>query len=151
MSSRTTQLIVQVTLGILILVLSYVLYVSITEPYADIQAEQEVTQETRERMSQVRASLVDFRDEHDTFPPSLDSLLNWVRQDSAALARIEGVYGQDFALDSLKHSPRSGREFDYAVNDTAVVPTYLLEDPDSDDHIGTLAEDVTEINAASWE
>jgi hypothetical protein len=31
------------------------------------------------------------------------------------------------------------------------VETYLLQDPDSDDQIGTLSGDVTQTNAATWE
>lgn len=151
MRRRTTQLIIQVVLGILIIALSYVLYDSITGPYADIRAEEEVTEQTRERMSQVRTMLNEFREEHDTFPPSLDSLLTWVEEDSEAMSTIDSIFGSDFVLDTLVHSPRTGNRFEYEVNDTLQLPTYLLEDPDSDDHIGTLAADVSEINAASWE
>ena len=54
-------------------------------------------------------------------------------------------------LDSLKFSPRTGKMWTYTANDTARVKTYLLEDPDSDDRIGTLLADITLLNAASWE
>jgi hypothetical protein len=37
------------------------------------------------------------------------------------------------------------------VSDTGRVETYLLEDPDTDDQIGTLTGDPTQANAASWE
>jgi hypothetical protein len=56
-----------------------------------------------------------------------------------------------FPYDSLVFSPRTGKRFSYAINDTARVNTYLLQDPDSNDKIGTLLADVTLVNAASWE
>lgn len=142
---------IQVVLAIIILILSYVLYESITGPYAEIEREQQLTELTRERMSNVRTALIQYDQANQTFPDSLEELVEFVREDSAMQADQDSLFGPSFEPDSLIYSPRSGDMFEYAVNDTGRVETYLLEDPDSDDQIGTLSGDVTQTNAASWE
>jgi len=87
----------------------------------------------------------------DRFITSLDSLQMWITQDSLMAAKRDSIFGSGFMADSLIYSPRTGKKFVYTVNDTSAVVTYLLEDPDSDDYIGTLSGDVTQLNAASWE
>ena len=53
--------------------------------------------------------------------------------------------------DSLIYSPRPPhKKFEYTLNDTLRPAIYLLEDPDTEDRIGSL-ENTTELNAASWE
>ncbi|GIV61912.1 MAG: hypothetical protein KatS3mg044_0778 [Rhodothermaceae bacterium] len=141
----------QVVLGIVIVVLAYFLYVSITEPYKVVERQKELTRLTRERMSDVRTALVQYERVHKRFPLTLDSLVMWVKTDSFMLAKMDSLFGHPVVPDSLPYSPRTGKRFEYAVNDTARVKIYLLKDPDSNDQIGSLLPDVTLLNAASWE
>jgi type II secretory pathway pseudopilin PulG len=150
-SSQSIRTGIQVVLAIVILVLAYVLYESITDPYEQIQRRQELTEMTRQRMSDIRTALIRFEQQNDSFPDSLDVLVDYLRQDSALMANQDSVFGHSVNLDSLLYSPRTGKLFQYAVNDTGRVETYLLQDPDSDDQIGTLSGDVTQTNAATWE
>ena len=150
-SSRVLQTTLQVVLGIVILVLGWFLYDSITTPYARVERQQEVTEMTRDRMNLVRQALILFERDHGRYISTLDSLALWVQTDSTMQADADSIFGSGFMPDSLVHSPRTGRMFEYAVNDTSRTQTYLLSDPDSDDFIGTLTGDVTQLNAASWE
>lgn len=142
---------IQVVLAIVIVVLGYILYESITEPYDRIQRQQRLTELTRERMTNVRTALIRFENQNDSFPDSLSHLMQYLRQDSLVQAKTDSIFGPNLVLDSLIYSPRTGASFQYTVNDTGRVETYLLQDPDSDDQIGTLSGDVTQTNAASWE
>lgn len=153
MATRSDQLRmgVQVTLGILIIGLAYFLYYSITEPYNKIEREQQLTEDTRTRMSNIRTALIDFERDSGSFPDSLEILLPHLRNDSILANEQDSVFGGPINLDSLFYSPRSGNRFQYSISDTGRVETYLLEDPDSDDEIGTLTGDPTQTNAASWE
>jgi len=150
-SSQTIRTGIQVVLAIVILVLTYVLYESITEPYEAIQRQEQMTEMTRQRMGDIRTALIQFERQNESFPDSLDVLVDFLRQDSALMANQDSVFGHSINLDSLLFSPRTGKPFQYAVNDTGRVETYLLQDPDSDDQIGTLSGDVTQTNAATWE
>jgi hypothetical protein len=145
------QKVIQVILALAIVVLAYVLYQSITEPYQRVERQKELTEMTRQRMGEVRTALVQFERSHDRFVSTLDSLQMWVMDDSLMMAKSDSIFGSRFNPDSLIFSPRTGKKFIYTVNDTSSVRTYLLEDPDSDDYIGTLSGDVTQLNAASWE
>lgn len=150
-SSQAVNKAIQVILGIVIVGLGYFLYVSITEPYEVIERQREITQQTRDRMVKVRTALTEFRADSSRYPASLDSLLIFARQDSLLSTKTDSIFGQGFVLDSLIYSPRTGRMFEYAVNDTSQVIIYELKDPDSDDRIGSLVPDVTLLNAASWQ
>ena len=75
----------------------------------------------------------------------------WVKADSLMQAQMDSLLGPDVQPDSLPYSPRTGKRFIYAVNDTGRVAIYLLKDPDSEDHIGAAEPDVSQLNAASWE
>lgn len=153
MASRSKQIRIgiQVVLAVAILGLSYFLYYSITEPYERIERQQQITEDTRTRMSNIRTALIDYERDSTSFPDSLDLLLNHIRQDSLLSNAQDSVFGGPVNLDSLFYSPRSGKRFQYAVSDTGRVETYLLQDPDTDDEIGTLSGDPTQTNAASWE
>ena len=142
---------VQIVLAIVILGLGYWLYLSITEPWEVVERQQEMTERTRQRMDDVRAALIRFEERQGRFPATLDSLQMWVRTDSLIQVRSDSIFGEQFNPDSLIYSPRTGAQFDYAVNDTARVMMYRLQDPDTDDVIGTLEPDPTQLNAASWE
>jgi hypothetical protein len=150
-SSGTIQTGIQIILGIVILGLAYFLYQSITEPYERIERKQEITEQTRARMANVRTALVDYERDSASYPDSLNLLLQHVRNDSLLSARQDSVFGGSINLESLLYSPRTGNRFQYTLSDTGRVETYLLEDPDTDDQIGTLSGDPTRANAASWE
>ncbi len=150
-SSGTIQTAIQALLVVVILGLTYFLYQSITEPYERIEREQRLTEQTRQRMTNVRTALVDFDRDSASYPDSLNILLQHIRSDSALSAQQDSVFGRSISLDSLLFSPRTGSRFQYTVSDTGRVETYLLEDPDTDDQIGTLTGDPTQANAASWE
>jgi len=141
----------QLVLAIVIAGLAYFLYVSITEPYEAVEHRKEVTQMTRDRMSQVRAALGVYERANGRYPGTLDSLVLYVKTDSVVSTRTDSLFGAGFMPDSLPFSPRTGSRFEYTVNDTSRVVIFLLQDPDSDDHIGSLRPDVTLLNAASWE
>ncbi len=103
-------------------------------------------------MAYVRTALVRHERMEDRFPRTIDSLVIWVMQDSLTMANPDSIF--DIAginVDSLVYSPRTGRKFEYSLNDTGRVAVYLLLDPDSDDRIGSATPDVTQLNAASWE
>jgi hypothetical protein len=150
-SSGTIQTVIQALLVVVILGLAYFLYQSITEPYDRIERQQRITEETRARMANIRTALIDYERDSASYPDSLNTLLQHIRRDSVLSARQDSVFGGAVNLDSLFFSPRSGKRFLYTVSDTGRVETYLLEDPDTDDEIGTLTGDPTQANAASWE
>ncbi|NNE69230.1 MAG: hypothetical protein HKN29_02575 [Rhodothermales bacterium] len=150
-SSQAVNKAIQLILAIVIVGLGYFLYVSITEPYEAVERQREITRMTRDRMQQVRTALSTYRQENERFPGSIDSLHMWVMSDSLMVSKTDSIFGAGFVLDSLIFSPRTGKKFEYALNDTSQVNIYLLSDPDSDDRIGSLTPDVTLLNAASWE
>jgi len=149
--SEQLQMGVQIVLGILIIGLAYFLYTSITEPYDRIERRQERTEMTRDRMSNIRTVLIDFEQDSGSYPDSLDLLPRHIRNDSVLSNAQDSIFGGSINVDSLLNSPRSGNRFQYTLSDTGRVETYLLEDPDSDDQIGTLTGDPTQANTASWE
>jgi hypothetical protein len=151
LESRGLRVGLQVFLAIVIIVLGYVLFQSITKPYEAIEQQRELTAATRDRMADVRTAMIRYQRVNNRFPLTLDSLVRFVKTDSLISAREDSVFGRDIVPDSLPYSPRTGRMFELTVNDTARVKTYLLKDPDSDDQIGTVEPDVTRLNAASWE
>lgn len=152
MGSQGKKVAIQVALGLLILVLAIWLYQSITAPYAEVERQQAITDMTRARMGQVRTALVYYEQQEDAFPGTLDSLMLWMETDSLMMAAADSIFDTpDFLLDSLLYSPRTGSRFAYTLNDTGRVAIYLLEDPDSEDHIGSATPDITQLNAASWE
>lgn len=151
MASRSEQIRIglQVALAVLILGLGYYLYYSITEPYNRIERKQELTEQTRDRMSHLRTALIDYEKDSTSFPDSLELVLNHIERDTILSAERDTSW--NVSLDSLLHSPRTGKQFQYTLSDTGRVETYLLEDPDTKDKIGTLTGDPTKTNSASWE
>jgi hypothetical protein len=150
-SGRGAQTAIQVVLAIVIVVLAYWLYVSITEPYEAIKRQEQLTEVTRERMEDIRTAMIRFEDVNGRYPKTLDSLVMFVKIDSLYAIAADSIFGAGFVADSLPFSPRTGNQFLLSVNDTSRVVTYMLEDPDSQDHIGTTEPDITLLNAASWE
>lgn len=148
-SSEGTRTVIQVVLAIIIVVLAYILYLSITGPYEAIEREQRLTDQTRERMDDIRTALIHHESLHNRFPGTLDSLGVFI--DTAMMADASLHFSDGFDRDSLFYSPRSQERFEYAVNDTGAVDIYLLEDPASNAYIGSLEDDPSLRNAASWE
>lgn len=152
MISHRLKIAIQAAMAIAIVVLCVLLYQSITGPWAALERQAEITEMTRERMSQIRTALVLYERQTDQFPGSLDSLVTWVGQDSLIASNPDSIFETvGFNLDSLLFSPRTGNAFLYALNDTGQVAVYFLKDPDSEDYIGTESPDITQLNAASWE
>ena len=156
MASGSLRIGIQLVLWVLIAALSYFLYLSITEPYEEIERQERLTDETRMRMDQVRQVAIHYESQYERFPLSIDSLMLFAKMDSLFTTKRDSVLGLELNLDSLIYSPRTGKMFVYSANDTSRVKTYLLEDPDlnhlgSKDKIGTMLSDVTLLNAASWE
>ncbi len=151
LGSRGIRTGLQIVLGIIIVVLAYVLYESITAPYAAVERQRELTERVRERMSDVRTAMIHYERVNNRYPLTLDSLVAFVKSDSLMQIKADSIFGKVVNPDSLPYSPRTGEMFQLSVNDTARVKTYLLKDPNSDDQIGTVAPDVTQLNAASWE
>jgi hypothetical protein len=150
---------IQLVLAVVIVVGAYILYRTITDPWRTYQAEQLQTQLTRARMDHIRTALIEFRDQAETYPRTLDSLVTFVKTDSAYvgedLAEVFPVPGgRPFYPDSLPFSPRSGTPFVYEIvrNDSSGVEIYYLQDPDvPEDYIGARDPDPARRNAASWE
>lgn len=149
-SSGALQKGIQFFLGLVIIGLAYFLYLSVTEPYERIERQEQRVEDTRQRMTNIRTALVDYERDSASYPDSLDLLIQHIRADSALSTQQDSVFGSALNLDSLLYSSRSGERFDYALSDTGRVETYLLQDPASDDEIGTLTGDPTAQNAASW-
>ncbi len=153
--SKVLMRIIQLVLAVIIAVLAYILYHSIKDPYRAIERQQELTELTRGRMSNIRTGLNRYNEEKDRFPHTLDSLVTFVKTDSLLTARADSfffVVGTDFNPDSMIYLPRDpSRTFEYTVNDTSRVKIYLLQDPDTEDQIGSETPDITMVHAASWE
>jgi len=147
---RTT---LQVVLAIVIAGLAYFLYYSITEPYEAIEREEQMVEEVRNRMIDIRTALNRYETDSTTYPDSLDQLMAHIERDTELLDNRDSLFQTSFELDSMFYSPRNGEPFVYTLSDTGQVPTYLLEAPapDSTDQIGTLTGDPTRTNVASWE
>jgi type II secretory pathway pseudopilin PulG len=143
----------QVVMAIVIVVLAYFLYYSITEPYEAIEREERLTEQVRNRMVDIRTALNNYERDSTAYPDSLDQLMAHIQRDSALLANRDSVFMTSFELDSMFYSPRNGEPFTYTLSDTGQVPTYLLEAPapDTTETIGTLSGDPTRTNVASWE
>ena len=151
MVNHTVKIAIQALMAVLIVVLGIWLYRSITEPWEEVERREALTQMTRQQMVHVRNALTRFERAEDRFPGSLDSLVLWLQTDSLVSVDPQSVFNADVVLDSIIYSPRTGDAFQYALNDTGRVSIYLLQDPNSEDQIGSEIPDVTLLNAASWE
>ncbi|MCY4000228.1 MAG: hypothetical protein OXF84_05390 [Bacteroidetes bacterium] len=151
MVNQNVKIAIQAVMAVLIVVLGFWLYRSITEPWEAIERQQALTQMTRQQMVQVRTALTHYEREVDSFPATLDSLVLWLQTDSLVVANPNQIFDTEINLDSLIYSPRTGNAFQYALNDTGRVAIYQLMDPDSEDFIGSDIPDITLLNAASWE
>lgn len=158
LANDTVRNVLQIVLAIVIVVLGYVLYRSIRAPAEAYERELELTELTRERMSTIRAAMRTYERQYDRFPTTLDSLVMAIESDSFFVAKRDSIFdlteGETLEPDSIIYSPRDGR-FDLTVvrDDSTGVAVYLLEDPASDDFIGTDDPERAAgmLNAASWE
>jgi hypothetical protein len=149
-SGNVGTLVFQVVLGIAIVVLGYFLFHAIRDPYLAVERNQQLTENTRMRMDHVRTALRVYNERNKRFPSTLDSLVMFVKE-PAILGKADSIFTSPFLADSFYYSARTGKRFEYAVNDTSRVKIYYLKDPDTDDQIGTLLPDITQVHAASWE
>ena len=145
-------------LGIVIIVLGYFLYHSIVDPYQEVIEREQMTERVRYQMSTVRDALVQYERDVGDFPPTeggLDTLVQFLKTDSLMVAEGDSLFQPmsdkaSFQPDSIIYSPRPPhKKFEYTVNDTLRPSIYLLEDPDTDDQIGSL-ENTTMLNAPNW-
>ncbi len=142
-------------LTLVILALTYVLYDSIVTPYREVMAKQEEAAQVRERMQSIRDALIAYQRAKETFPKELSELVTFLRSDPSQANRPDSLYTgplnpPPLDLDTFILSPRNGKPFEYALNDTLRPMVYLLKDPDSEDRIGSL-ERTTLLNASSWD
>lgn len=142
--------IASIVLIIVIVVLGVWLYNTITGPWKEVQAERAETERVRENLLAINDAVRYFNDRENRFPPSLDSMMIVLSNDNFFLANTDSLLrGRRFDLDNFLVSPRTGNPFEYALNDTTRPHLYLISDPDSDDHVGTLTR-VTDRGAPSW-
>ncbi|MEM6784386.1 MAG: hypothetical protein AAF624_11715 [Bacteroidota bacterium] len=146
---------IQLVLAVAIVALGYYLYYSITEPGKEFDRQIELTELTRERMDHIRTAMIAFERENDYYTRDLDSLVTFVKGDSLLMAARDSIFqveaGRTLLVDSLPFSPRTGERFQLSVNDTSDVDIYLLQDPNSDDQIGSAEPVASMRNAANWE
>ncbi|GAA5521693.1 hypothetical protein LQ318_08060 [Aliifodinibius salicampi] len=148
---------ISIVLAIIIIALGYWLYRSIVDPYQEVIDREQMTERVRNQMMSVRDALIHYDRNVGDFPPTeggLDTLVQYIKSDSVrqvadSLFIPENTPGE-FNPDSLIYSPRPPHnKFEYTLNDTLRPPIYLLEDPDSEDKIGSL-ENTTQLNETSW-
>lgn len=156
MNIETRNKILSIIFGIIIIFLAYWLYDSIVTPYQTVIQKQEMTNRVRTRMLTLKDALVQYESKYGHFPPTeggLDSVVLYLKTDSTMLAIGDTLFALKppsvYAPDSLIVTPRSGSRFTYTLNDTLRPPLYLLEDPDTDDKVGSL-ERTTMRNAPNW-
>lgn len=153
MDIDTRNRIISGVLAVVIIVLAWLLYDSIVTPFEKVEQQREITEQTRHRMMRVRDALVEHQRREDEFPESLDELVEWLKTDEDMVEMGDSLFAfqppNEYDPDSIIYSPRTGERFEYALNDTLRPNIYLLEDPDTDDAIGSL-ERTTHLNAANW-
>lgn len=147
--------IISAILIVIIIALSIWLYESITGPYQKVLERKQQVEMVRTRMSNIRDVLIKYKNKHGHFPPSLDSLVVFLKTDSAMVDKgakeFKKIVGH-FNPDSLIYSPIPPHEkFTYTRNDTIRPELYLLVDPaDTTQRIGSMTK-TTLLNAGSWE
>lgn len=157
MDIDTRNRILSVVLGIIIIVLGYMLYHAIVDPYQEVIERRQMTERVRHQMVNVKDALVQFNRDKGHFPPTkggLDSLVQYLKTDSTMKAMGDSLFTpmppDTYNPDSLIHSPRPPhKRFKYTLNDTLARDIYLLEDPGSKDKIGSV-ENTTLLNAPNW-
>ncbi|MEX0927779.1 MAG: hypothetical protein WDZ53_00135 [Balneolales bacterium] len=145
--------ILTVVLAVVIVFLSWFLYDTIRGSYQEVLEIREVTEQTRQRMVNVRDALIAYERENEDFPENLDSLVEFLKTNEQMRNQGPELFQERAPLtynpDSIIFSPRSGERFNYTLVDTIRPNIYLLQDPDTEDRIGDL-ERTTLLNATSW-
>ncbi len=153
MDIDTRNRIISGVLAVVIIVLAWLLYDSITSPYQKVEEQREVTEHVRHRLTVVRDALVEHQRRNNQFPETLDDLVEWLKTNETMVERGDSLFKfrppYEYDPDALIYSPRTGNRFNYTLNDTLRPNIYLLEDPDTDDAIGSL-ERTTLLNATNW-
>ncbi len=148
--------ILTIVFGVIILGLTYYLYDSLVTPYQEVKEREALEEKVRQRLLDTKDALIQYQTRNETFPPTeggLDSLVKFLKTDSLMIAMGDSLFGTTFDVynpDSLVYSPRSPfPKWEYTLNDTLRPQIYLLEDPGSDDAVGSL-ERTTMRNAPNW-
>lgn len=140
MSRKSEPWYIHAILGVVILGLTYLLIqVAIIEPRETVKLQNYYKQESRLRMMNLREAQILFKGEYGHFTDDLDSLINFVKTDSAVAAKITGIdsitgkssnpfdnlTSGKFIVDSLYKSPRSFQMFVLEVDTNIVVDTVI--------------------------
>ncbi|MBN8705068.1 MAG: hypothetical protein J0L62_04275 [Bacteroidetes bacterium] len=141
-------------LKILIVILSVVLIYIIVTPWQQKVAADRLKLNSRERMDYIRSGLLYYIGKTGTYAPSLQELVNDLKNDPVAIAKQDSIFkirpGKVVYLDSLLVSPVTKSAFIYQLNDSSAVKKYLLKCPGGSGWIGSLSFDDS-TNKASWE
>ena len=157
MDIKSRNNIITIVLAIIIAVLGWYLYRSLVEPYQAVLEERAMVERERHRMEVVRDVLVQYKNRRGEFPPTdggLDSLVAFLNTDSLMVERGDSLFTfmepNTYNPDSVIYSPRPPHpRFEYTLNDTIRPELYLLENPQSEDAIGSL-DRTTMLNAPNW-
>jgi type II secretory pathway pseudopilin PulG len=148
--------ILTIVFGIIIIALTFWLYDSLVTPYQKVKDREAMTEKVRQRLLDTKDALIQYQTRNSKFPPTeggLDSLVHFLKTDSLMIVMGDSLFGTTFDTfnpDSLVYSPRPPHpRFEYTLNDTLRPNIYLLQDPGSDDSIGSL-ERTTMRNAPNW-
>jgi hypothetical protein len=157
MNIDTRNKILSAVFGITIILLSWLLYDSIVTPYKVVEEQKAETERVRTRMLTLKDAIVNYEARYGHFPPTdggLDSVVTYLSTDSLMISMGDSLFRQ---MPPLQYSPESmvvrprdtSLRFLYTRNDTIRPPLYLLEDPMTDDAVGSLSR-TTMRNAPNW-
>ena len=157
MNIDTRNKILSAVFGITIILLSWLLYDSIVTPYKVVEEQKAETQRVRTRMLTLKDVIVNYEARYGHFPPTdggLDSVVTYLSTDSLMISMGDSLFRQmpplQYSPVSMVVSPRdTSLRFLYTRNDTIRPPLYLLEDPMTDDAVGSLSR-TTMRNAPNW-
>jgi hypothetical protein len=157
MNIDTRNKILSAVFGITIILLSWLLYDSIVTPYKVVEEQKAETERVRTRMLTLKDAIVNYEARYGHFPPTdggLDSLVTYLSSDSLMISMGDSLFRQmlplQYSPESMVVSPRdTSLRFLYTRNDTIRPPLYLLEDPMTNDAVGSLSR-TTMRNAPNW-
>ena len=157
MNIDTRNKILSAVFGITIILLSWLLYDSIVTPYKVVEEQKAETERVRTRMLTLKDAIVNYEARYGHFPPTdggLDSVMTYLSTDSLMISMGDSLFRQmpplQYSPVSMVVSPRdTSLRFLYTRNDTIRPPLYLLEDPMTDDAVGSLSR-TTMRNAPNW-
>ena len=155
MDIDTRNRVIGAVLWVVIFGLGYLLFDSIYSPYQEVLEQRKEQQMVRDRMEAVRDALIAYQRANEEFPSDLDGLVEFLKTDSTMVAQRDSLFARPesipFDIDRFTYTTReTGNRFEYSRNDTLRPQIYLLQDPDSDDRIGSM-ERTTLLNASNWD